>query len=147
MENVFKYKNNVNKISEKINEIEALITELNSMSNSEQLTFEYKIKRVDKTKSEECNHLIWYYYGSFDVDSLRCENENDEEFQYNVYYCLNCGKYRIEFLSTYEDFEKNNMVFKSYNCSDREYEEKRNFYKNNIGNYSDEKMIKKLLNK
>ena len=54
MENVFKYKDNVNKISEKINEIEALITELNSMSNSEQLTFEYKIKRVDKTKSEEC---------------------------------------------------------------------------------------------
>ena len=147
MENKFDYEGIVNKISKKINEIEMLVNELNSLDDSEQFSFEYKIKKNNKNELNECNHLIWYYYGSFDIDSIKCKNENDEEFEYNVYYCLNCGKYRIEFLSTYEEFEKNNIVLKSYNCSNSEYEEKRNFYIKNFNNYSEEEMIKKLLNK
>ena len=73
---------------------------------------------------EECLHDIWIYDGSYYedwVDDYYCEHshiykcefkyENHEDFIYNIYYCLGCGK-QVH-IEDWEEFEETHFVLKN----------------------------------
>lgn len=75
----------------------------------------------------ECNHDIWIYSGSYsncrnNFDYLKSPknipNEQNEEFLYNVYVCLDCNK-RLE-VKDYKKFESEHLVLKNYQFTDVE---------------------------
>lgn len=97
--------------------------------------------------SEECSHSIWIYFGSYydaKVFSANKEisilhqvlNEKSPEFEYNEYYCLECGK--IIKVKDYQKFENEHLVLKKYkNYRIDELEKLREYYyglltKNNV---------------
>lgn len=71
-----------------------------------------------------CNHDIWIYNGSycFWEDPLaehdhyyRCEDENDKDFCYNKYVCLECEREVEE--KDWKRFEETHTVLKNQNCN------------------------------
>ena len=76
-------------------------------------------------QTQECNHEIWIYTGSYKIAydskskygySLICDNEDSEDFKYNKYVCLECGREVI--IENWQDFENSNHVLKNRNDID-----------------------------
>jgi len=69
---------------------------------------------------EECLHDIWIYEGSYyeiwdsyfeHTHIYQFEHENHEDFIYNIYYCLGCGK-QVH-IEDWEEFEETHFVLKN----------------------------------
>lgn len=70
---------------------------------------------------KKCSHSIWFYSNSIKCYAdprcehdmyFSCDNEEDPNFEYNVYVCLDCQK-QVE-VENWKDFENENFVLKNY---------------------------------
>ena len=77
-------------------------------------------RRINSSDFSDCQHSIWIYEGSYledygdrfsKEDEYCCYDENDKDFSYNKYVCLECDKtVRIK---DYKSFEEKNLVLKN----------------------------------
>lgn len=70
---------------------------------------------------DKCSHGIWFYVNSIKCYAdprcehdmyLPCDNEDDPDFEYNVYICLDCQKHFET--ENWREFESENFVLKNY---------------------------------
>ena len=82
------------------------------------LEFIWALTGVKKEGISQCNHDILNYYGSYslgDTPRVKLEfqvyDEEDEDFTYNKYKCLECGK--LIQVEDWQEFEKEKIVLKN----------------------------------
>ena len=115
-----------------LQEIDALETELNLFKNETDVINWQFAQALDSKFNEKgitsCKHDIWLYegsynlwedpYGEFDKEYITRDETNDN-FCYNKYICLECGKEVKE--QEWENFEEINLVLKDRDIKNISY--------------------------
>jgi len=116
-------------------------------------------EEVRRKEISHCNHDIWMYYGSYGMlfNKISCipcfidlSIERDNDFYFNKYICLECGK-EIQ-VNDWEEFENNHIILKNYDNTHNleKYLKYRQQYYELLYNYSvneaNDMMVKQFYN-
>lgn len=115
---------------EKVREYAAILSEIgilnkklshiSSKDDAVALEFIWAFKsRIADENISPCHHQIWIYTGSYferfyngiGYFPFRCDDEQNKNFSYNEYACLECGE--IIRVSNWEEFEQTHIVLKN----------------------------------
>lgn len=106
-----------------LEKIDFLDKKIKNIDLSEAINLEFSRGLKDAEREEKlswCEHDIWMYYGSYEtfyndycscVEFFNIPNERDDNFSFNNYICLECG--RVIRINDWKDFENNHIVLKS----------------------------------
>lgn len=136
----FSLQSKIEDIEEKLNDQKIFNRNFNSIAAAEfRDEWQYTIG---------CNHEIYIYTGSFDKKYHEVANEKSNDFDHNVYTCLDCshGEYIGKDDSpSYEEFEKEHFILKSYLMNSTLFYELQNEYYNSLIDHTVEISQKKLV--
>lgn len=99
-----------------------------------------------RQNTNKCKHPIWLYVGSecgFGF-GRRQGTEDDPDFNYNSYRCIECGEIFCVNRDDYRDFEERNIVLKNYELKSAFYEILVEYYYSSLMDNSPEESIKEL---